>query len=155
MFYLSYFSSLFLFFAGCSTTKHSNESIMIENQTIPSKTNSIPKAFLVNDFSDSPQTTINSAVIKGNSLFLNISYSGGCKEQTFDLEGADFVMKSLPPKRKIKLIRDSKGDACREWITKELVFDIEIFTPEHESNSKIILLLDGYKEEISYIFSSK
>lgn len=99
------------------------------------------------------KTTINSARVNGHLLHLNVSYSGGCEDQTFELIGSSTIMKSYPAKRPVALIRDDKDDTCREWITVDLTFEIKALADQQKEGNTIVLLLDNYEEDISYTFS--
>ncbi len=101
---------------------------------------------------ESAHTTVTSATLDGNILSLEIEYSGGCKDHTFDLIGSAAVMKSLPAKRVIKLIHNSNEDSCRELISETIKFDIRALAYIEKSGSEITLLLDGYKQSISYVY---
>lgn len=110
------------------------------------------KAIIGEPSKDNPTTQISNAELDGNILRLTVSYSGGCEEQVFDLVGNEMIMKSFPPKRNMTLVRNSKGDACREYITKELLFDLTELSYQKKNGSEIILLLNGYDKEIRYVF---
>lgn len=101
---------------------------------------------------ESAETTITSAILEGNVLTLEVEYSGGCKDHTFELIGSAAVMKSMPPKRPIKLVHNSNEDSCRELVSETIKFELESLAYSKESGSEIVLLLDGYKESISYIY---
>lgn len=105
---------------------------------------------VVNTASD--PISITAASIEGNILTLSVSYSGGCEKHIFDLLGSFSVMKSLPAKRSIKLIHIANSDKCRKMIEETISFDISDLAMAKQSGSKIILLLDGYKDELSYTF---
>lgn len=131
--------SLCLTLFACGNSKKTN------NATVATK-----KALLVDGgdtYKDNATTTINSATIDQNNLTLEVSYSGGCEEHEFSLMGSKMIQKSLPPKRGIFLYHQNNGDSCRELKEETLVFDISEFAYE---SGEIILILDGYKEELSY-----
>lgn len=113
------------------------------------------EATLVKEIPDSDPISISNVQVNGNTLQLNVSYSGGCEEHQFDLYGNFAVMKSMPPKRAIKLVHNANGDNCRELIEKTLKFDISEFAITQTSGSEIILLLDGYKLPINYKYEEK
>lgn len=122
------------------------------SKEITPEKSSHPKATFGNIDYQAPTAQINTVRIEGNLMFLEVSYSGGCEEQAFSLVGSEMIMKSLPPKRGIRLQRDPKGDACRELVSKSLVFDITDLAYQKEEGEVIFLLLDGFKEEIKYSF---
>ncbi len=136
-------SLCFLLFA-CGSTKN----VTSEEQTEP--------AHDVATFGDVTQqsdpVTVLNATINGNILSIEVSYSGGCQDHEFNLTGSIAIMKSLPPKRAIKLMHNSNEETCRELITETLTYDIRKFAATETSGSEIILLLDGYKEPLRYIY---
>lgn len=113
------------------------------------------KAIIGEPSKDNPLTEISNAALDGNILKLTVAYSGGCEDQVFDLVGNEMIMKSFPPKRNMTLVRDSKGDACREFITKELLFDLTELSYKKKNGSEIILQLNGYDKEIRYVFQGE
>ncbi len=101
---------------------------------------------------ESDAVTITGAKLEGNILSLNIEYSGGCKDHSYDLIGSEAVMKSMPPKRAVNLIHHSNGDSCRELVSETIKFDIRALAMAQTNGSEIVLMLDGYKESISYVY---
>ncbi len=101
---------------------------------------------------ESDAVTITEAKLEGNILSLNIEYSGGCKDHSYDLIGSEAVMKSMPPKRAVNLIHHSNGDSCRELVSETIKFDIRALAMAQTKGSEIVLMLDGYKESISYVY---
>jgi hypothetical protein len=101
---------------------------------------------------ESAQTTITSVKLEGNILTLDVEYSGGCEDHSFEFIGSAAIMKSLPPKRAVQLVHNSNGDSCRELISETIKFDIRALAVTETSGSEIILLLDGVKEPIKYVY---
>ncbi len=110
----------------------------------------IPAASLGDTKETSDPVTIENVTIDGNIMTLDVSYSGGCQEHWFDLIGSFAVMKSLPPKRSVKLIHNAKDDRCRKMISESISFDISELAMQQKPDSEIVLLIDGYKEPITY-----
>jgi hypothetical protein len=139
---------VFSFFAvcalliACSHARHVEPEVQLEPV----------KAQLGNVTVKSDPLTIKSASLDGNILSVEVEYSGGCQKHWIELMGSFAVMKSLPPKRTIKLIHGANDDTCRELITESLQFDISLFAMDQKSGSEIILVLDDYKGEISYVY---
>lgn len=100
-----------------------------------------------NQYRASAPYNIQTVSLKGNLLTVNITYSGGCKPHEFDLVGSAFIMKSMPPKRGIKLYHHPHEDDCREQVSQSLIFDITDFGYQ---NSEIILNLEHYPEALRY-----
>ena len=101
---------------------------------------------------DSAPTTITNVSLEGNILSLDIEYSGGCKDHSFEFVGSPMIMKSMPAKRSVKLVHNSNDDTCRELVSETIKFNIKSLAITETSGSEIILLLDGVKEPISYIY---
>ena len=103
-------------------------------------------------FTDSDMFEIQSAKILGNSLLMVVTFSGGCAEHKFSFIGSQMVMKSLPPKRSVKLIHDKNDDSCRAVVTKTIEIDLKDIAYKQTAGSELILLLDGWKGELKYTF---
>ena len=112
----------------------------------------VKKAQIGDVTQESAQVTVTSATLVGNILSLDIEYSGGCQDHTFELIGSAAIMKSLPAKRAIKLVHNSNGETCRELVSETIKFNISALSMTETKGSEIVLLLDGYKESISYVY---
>jgi hypothetical protein len=112
----------------------------------------VKKAQIGDVTQESAQTTIGAVKLEGNILSLDVEYSGGCKDHSFEFVGSAAIMKSLPAKRAVKLVHDSNDDTCRELVSETIKFDIRALAVTEKSGSEIILLLDGVKEPISYVY---
>jgi hypothetical protein len=64
------------------------------------------------------------AAIQGDSLVVQVAYSGGCATHIFQLAAAGPQVRSLPPKQPLMIAHDADGDACRARIQKTLAFDL-------------------------------
>ena len=60
----------------------------------------------------------------GDSLYLEVSYSGGCRTHRFILYVWTGMSKSNPPQVEIYLSHDSRRDYCEAYIIKNVVFDL-------------------------------
>ena len=67
---------------------------------------------------------INEVSISGNTLQVNVSYSGGCKEHSFELVHKKEMTKSMPPILTVYLVHENNEDYCEEYITENLQFDL-------------------------------
>lgn len=112
----------------------------------------VKKAQIGDVMQESAPITITAATLDGNILSLEVEYSGGCKDHTYELIGSAAIMKSLPAKRAIKLIHNSNDDTCRELISETIKFNIRALSVTETKGSEIVLLLDGYKQSISYVY---
>lgn len=112
----------------------------------------VKKAQIGDVTQESAATTITSVKLEGNIITLGVEYSGGCKDHSFELIGSEAAMKSMPAKRAVKLVHNSNGDTCRELVSETIKFDIRALAYMEKTGSEIVLMLDGYKESISYIY---
>lgn len=113
--------------------------------------NSDKKAELgdINQVSDSIR--ILSATITGNTMNLEVSYSGGCQPHNFQLIGSPMIAKSLPPIRSVVLVHQANNDMCKKQIIETLSFDIREFAYS-QNDSEILLPIKGYDNKILYRF---
>jgi hypothetical protein len=144
-------SSIFVvvFLASCGNSKEKNltkDTEIEKNETQLAIIKEKPKTI--------PNVSINEMKIEDGILFLNVSYSGGCENQTFELLGSDMIMKSMPPKRELTLVRDDKGDNCREWVTDDLKFDLKPVMLDGDKSKQIIFVITNNQQEIALINES-
>ena len=72
-----------------------------------------------------PDFYINGASLKGELLEIFISYTGGCEQHSFVLSSTGEIQKSLPPKTPLYLRNTGPPDACREFISDTLYFNMK------------------------------
>ncbi len=65
---------------------------------------------------------LNAATITGDTLTLNVSYSGGCKRHDFTLVVAAAFMESLPVQLSVTLAHDANDDTCEAFPTEDYHF---------------------------------
>lgn len=88
--------------------------------------------------------------LKGDILELVVSYSGGCKEHDFVLQGDPRIMKSLPPQMNIVLQHNANQDHCRAHIIDTLRYDLKPVRIGEEGT--IILRLFNTEERLTYTY---
>lgn len=145
------FLSTIVLVMSCRSKKNATVDTSIVSN--PIEVNTIKPAILGNtNATESNAVLIEDVVLKGNVIYISISYSGGCEDHFFDLMGNQNISKSLPPLRSVKLIHTGKTDSCRELITKTLEFDISNLAYKKETGSEIVLNIEGWKEAVRYVF---
>ena len=84
----------------------------------------LPSAAL--DWSKPPSAPLEvmQAAIQGDSLVVQVAYSGGCAEHAFELVAAGPQVRSLPPRQPLMIAHDTNGEACRARIEETLAFDL-------------------------------
>ena len=145
---ISYFTPIILFISclifhcGISSCKSHPESGMkkkITSQTPAPKT----RLLLINQafVPDSIQNfKLKKVWIEGTLMFLDISYSGGCKNHKWDLIFNGMLAKSLPPKAVLFLNHDSGGDLCKKLILDTLCFNL---SPLRTYGQKVMVNVRG------------
>lgn len=110
-----HFLLIILYLSGCSAPTDTTDE-EYKNIIIIKNINSANAKF--------NPAVINSALVRGDSLILNVSYGGGCKEHYFKLFGLEGIIKTNPPQAEIFLSHDSNNDMCEAWITEERQFQL-------------------------------
>lgn len=96
--------------------------------------------------------TITGSSISGNTLTMEVTYSGGCAEHDFKLVGSEMISKSLPPIRAVRLVHNANGDNCRAVVTEILKFDITDLAYQQKKGSQIMLNIEGVAEPLKYTY---
>lgn len=95
---------------------------------------------------------LNSVLVDADTMTLNISYSGGCKDHEFNLfmSPAAFL-ESNPVQANLYLRHNSHGDACEAYLTEEATFNLrpiaELYQHFYGQKDEIILNVFDYFEE--------
>jgi hypothetical protein len=89
---------------------------------------------------------------EGNTLFLSVSYGGGCGEHSFQFNASTMVLKSWPPKRTVKLIHTNHEDYCKAILIKTIEVNLVELANIKKKGSTTILLLNGWDKPIEYTF---
>ena len=67
--------------------------------------------------------TIREVMVVDTSLFINVSYSGGCENHFFDLVWPEIITQQYPPDITVYLYHNANGDLCKALLTKTLAYD--------------------------------
>ena len=112
------FACFVIFFTGCGTGF----------DPLSTKDLSYPQIIIFDDINSvdisNDAVSINEVSVDNDTLKLNVSYSGGCKEHEFKLFGSSNIAESNPPQAQIFLSHNANNDACEAYITEELAFDL-------------------------------
>jgi hypothetical protein len=102
---------------------------------------------------------IKNAMFNADTLNIELSYKGGCKEHEFCLVAWNYFLESNPPQAYLFLSHDSDNDFCEANITSELSIDMSPLKKEFinqygtESDSLIIRILSsGERLNLTYKF---
>lgn len=85
---------------------------------------------------------IDTAFVTSTTLYVSVSYSGGCKEHEFKLFGDGAVSNNTT---QIYIDHENNGDVCRKMIQQDLQYDISSLGKEKRP---ITIVLNGKRELI-------
>ena len=155
-------SLLILFAIGCQrevdksvTSLHSVDDVAVEPEPNTG-------AVFISDAGDkfgTDEYTLNTAIIKDDTLKLNVSYSGGCKNHEFTLIASESFLESFPVQLPIFVAHNANGDTCEAYPTEDYHFDL---TPiktmyqeayQQEAGTIILRLKDAPNGELVYEFT--
>jgi len=93
--------------------------------------------------------------IDGDSIRIDVSYSGGCEEHFFKLCWNEIFMESDPVQTNLELIHEGNKDGCEAYVSESLSFDLtpmkEEWQQAYDSDSgTMIIHLKG--RNVSYDF---
>ncbi len=99
--------------------------------------------------------SLNDIKIVGDSMIINLSYSGGCRDHEFYLIAKNYFGNSDSPKAELVLSHDNKMDPCEAYPTEDHTFVLLPLKYEYnkkfgKETGKILLVLD--EKEIEYSF---
>lgn len=138
---------ILLLFIRCGTQKNA-----IQEQEQPTDSSTMIKATIGEFKATTDPVTISNIRVSGNTLLIDVSYSGGCEKHAFEVIGSPMIAKSLPPIRHIQLVHNANGDKCKKLELKTIEVDIKELAYQQESGSEIYLTIDGWEERILYTF---
>lgn len=72
----------------------------------------------------SDQVTISAAEVKGDSLWMTVSFGGGCRGHTFLLLADGAWMESYPVQLGVRLAHEDNNDNCKALLSRLLKFDL-------------------------------
>ena len=88
--------------------------------------------------------TINAATLQGDTLSIDVSYSGGCETHAFTLVAEERFLESFPVQLRVSLAHNANGDTCEESITESYHFDLtplkEAYQTGYQTETGTIIL---------------
>lgn len=141
---------------ACGTKKNAEDGEVRsgKNDTTPVTKDIVKVTAAIGEFEKtSDPVKIDTVEVRGNILYIDITYSGGCEEHQFEVIGSPMIAKSMPPIRAIQLVHRANGDTCREQKSVKLEVYIDDLAYQQEVGSEIYLNLEGWKERIYYKYA--
>lgn len=68
---------------------------------------------------------LNAAAVRGDTLAVTVSYSGGCRAHLFTLVAAEAFMGSNPVQLEAAIAHDADGDPCEAYPTEDYHFILD------------------------------
>ncbi len=101
--------------------------------------------------------TIVSHRIDGDSLFLNVTYSGGCETHVFRLIVSSVFAESFPVQTWGILAHDGRNDPCDAIVAETLAFDLTPLREAYRSAygagpGELVLHIEGLAAAVRYAF---
>jgi len=102
--------------------------------------------------------TVNQAEFDEDTLNIEVSYGGGCKEHGFCLIAWSYFLESNPVQTRLILSHNANEDYCEAWITSKLSFDMTPLKQEYYnqdgtiSDSIIVRILISSGEELRLVY---
>lgn len=135
---------------ACASKKESEKSAKNVKE---SKENIISANARTGEFAkENDPFTIDTAYIKGNQLFVDVTFGGGCKDHNFELIGSPMIAKSYPAQRAIQLVHSANGDNCKALVKKTVQVDVSTLTDNQKEGHVIHYNLDGYKPRLEHTY---
>lgn len=106
---------------------------------------------LTESFPTSANYKINDVSLDGNYLYLSFEYFASCDgEDKFEFYGTLPDVSVYPPQRKIKFVVIPSSDTCKSLEYRAEIVNVSEFCFEKTPNDVIDLLLQGWKNKITY-----
>jgi hypothetical protein len=133
---------------ACAGTKQGADSVGAKKETV--KVESV-----VIDATRPPEKlagiTIGSIRTSGDTLLVDVVYSGGCKPHDFKLYSTGMWMKSMPPKVNVWLSHTvSEPDPCRQVVKETLRYLIRPL--RYRGQDKVVILMQGTEHQADYTY---
>lgn len=144
-FIVTFIFVVFLF--ACNTTKKSTKTGQVNKHDA----DKISLYTLPIDSLTTDHFNIDSIALKDQTLYVFVTYGGGCGEVNFEMFYKPQLM-TVMPHRNALFLKLTDKDPCRELIQKELEYDLSIFNKEAKSGG-VAFNLGRY--EFMYSMSEK
>ena len=87
---------------------------------------------------------LDSAIFNCDSISIIVSYSGGCKQHTFEIIWSENLSDTEPPQTGMIILHDANDDACEAYITETLTFSVSDLADNLCFDSLYVSVLNGY-----------
>ena len=101
---------------------------------------------------------INTATIEGDTLQINVSYTGGCETHAFTLVAEERFLESFPVQLRVSIAHNANSDTCEDSITEDHSFDLTPIKTAYqkgyqtETGTIVLRLKDAPPSNLTYEF---
>ena len=137
---------------ACGTTRKQRKDPQTA-EAIAHKTFAFEVKAVVKDTAQAGKDTykIAKSRVSGDTLFVDVEYTGGCKDHVFTARHNGQYMKSMPAQLNLMIDHNGNADACRELIKETLAFDLR--GARYGNTGTLILLLNGERSnKVTYTY---
>jgi hypothetical protein len=92
---------------------------------------------------------LDSAIFNCDSISIIVSYSGGCKQHTFEIIWSENLSDTEPPQTGMIILHDANDDACEAYITETLTFSVSDLAANLCFDSLYVSVLNGWSSDDS------
>lgn len=82
--------------------------------------------------------------ILDDSVFVMVSYSGGCRQHSFEIIWSEMFYETVPEGTGIIINHNANGDNCKALITETLSFNLKEFSEILSSGTICVNILNGW-----------
>jgi hypothetical protein len=83
------------------------------------------------------------AYVLGDTLAIQISYTGGCRSHEFQLIDTGIATRSIPPQHLLSLVHVLSDDPCEALLTRILFFDLLPLKNKYDDLGSVALRIEG------------
>jgi len=99
---------------------------------------------------ESAEYTVRQISIEGDSIYIDVSFAGGCESHEFALVSPGYYAESMPPQLTLSLIHVTDDFRCEALLYKKLAFDL---TPtRYNETGKIMIRIKDQKGMYAYTY---
>jgi hypothetical protein len=81
--------------------------------------------------------------IIGDSVYITVSYSGGCKQHSFEIVWSEELTETEPPSTSLIIVHNANGDNCEAYITETLLFSIDDLSESVSFDTICVNIING------------
>ena len=120
-----------------------SESENIETEFRRNDLNLLPLTEMENSPSYSAPLKVIDTAVFGDTLAMQISYTGGCRPHYFQLVDTGIATRSIPPQHLLRLFHISSDDPCEAQLTRVLFFNLVTLKSLYQNLGSVALRIEG------------